>query len=184
MAEKLRYAILNCRSIDMDNYMLTRNTDNAMEIEEDEPALWFARPAQSFSFALLPLFSGPVCSGATRFWIIFFPCFSSPKYQLWSVDNRSVVFFQFIHLYAALFLQCPMCSIFSCKLIIKWLEKKLCWFCFLSNHYTVSYARFHCLKKDFKIFDSNAKKFFCVKIQVATSSQYEYTCMLINHSGE
>ena len=93
MAEKLRYAILNCRSIDMDNYMLTRNTDNPMEIEEDEPALWFARPAQSFSFALLPLFSGPVCSGATRFWIIFFPCFYSPKYQLWSVDNRTVVFF-------------------------------------------------------------------------------------------
>ena len=72
MAEKLRYAILNCRSIDMDNYMLTRNTDNAMEIEEDEPALWFAKPAQSFSLALLPLISGPVCSGATRFWIIFF----------------------------------------------------------------------------------------------------------------
>jgi len=39
MADKLRYAILNCRSIDMDNYMLTRNTDNAMEIEEDEPVL-------------------------------------------------------------------------------------------------------------------------------------------------
>lgn len=41
MADKLRYAILNCRSIDMDNYMLTRNTDNAMEIEEDEPVLWY-----------------------------------------------------------------------------------------------------------------------------------------------
>ncbi|XP_077988697.1 putative E3 ubiquitin-protein ligase HERC1 [Glandiceps talaboti] len=27
MAEKLRYAINNCRSIDMDNYMLSRNTD-------------------------------------------------------------------------------------------------------------------------------------------------------------
>ena len=27
MAERLRYAINNCRSIDMDNYMLTRNAD-------------------------------------------------------------------------------------------------------------------------------------------------------------
>ena len=27
MAERLRYAIHNCRSIDMDNYMLTRNVD-------------------------------------------------------------------------------------------------------------------------------------------------------------
>ncbi|XP_033633807.1 probable E3 ubiquitin-protein ligase HERC1 isoform X2 [Asterias rubens] len=28
MAERLRYAIYNCRSIDMDNYMLSRNTDS------------------------------------------------------------------------------------------------------------------------------------------------------------
>ncbi|GLD53225.1 probable E3 ubiquitin-protein ligase HERC1 [Lates japonicus] len=28
MAERLRYAINNCRSIDMDNYMLSRNVDN------------------------------------------------------------------------------------------------------------------------------------------------------------
>lgn len=27
MAERLRYAIQNCRSIDMDNYMLTRNVE-------------------------------------------------------------------------------------------------------------------------------------------------------------
>lgn len=27
MAERLRYAIQNCRSIDMDNYMLSRNAD-------------------------------------------------------------------------------------------------------------------------------------------------------------
>lgn len=27
MAERLRYAINNCRSIDMDNYMLTRNRE-------------------------------------------------------------------------------------------------------------------------------------------------------------
>jgi len=27
MADRLRYAIHNCRSIDMDNYMLSRNTD-------------------------------------------------------------------------------------------------------------------------------------------------------------
>lgn len=27
MAEKLRYSINNCRSIDMDNYMLARNID-------------------------------------------------------------------------------------------------------------------------------------------------------------
>ena len=40
MADKLRYAIVNCRSIDMDNYMLTRNSDDAMEIEEDEPPVW------------------------------------------------------------------------------------------------------------------------------------------------
>ncbi|XP_067933208.1 probable E3 ubiquitin-protein ligase HERC1 [Watersipora subatra] len=36
MAEKLRYAILNCRSIDMDNYMLTRNSDEPMEVETDD----------------------------------------------------------------------------------------------------------------------------------------------------
>ena len=27
MADRLRYAIHNCRSIDMDNYMLSRNMD-------------------------------------------------------------------------------------------------------------------------------------------------------------
>lgn len=27
LAERLRYAINNCRSIDMDNYMLSRNTE-------------------------------------------------------------------------------------------------------------------------------------------------------------
>uniref|UniRef100_A0A0L8HTX3 HECT-type E3 ubiquitin transferase n=1 Tax=Octopus bimaculoides TaxID=37653 RepID=A0A0L8HTX3_OCTBM len=35
LAEKLRYAINNCRSIDMDNYMLTRNTDNGHGSDED-----------------------------------------------------------------------------------------------------------------------------------------------------
>ena len=39
MAERLRYAIQNCRSIDMDNYMLTRNVegddgDEEMDIAE------------------------------------------------------------------------------------------------------------------------------------------------------
>jgi len=29
MADRLRYAIHNCRSIDMDNYMLSRNMDVA-----------------------------------------------------------------------------------------------------------------------------------------------------------
>uniref|UniRef100_A0A8W8HTJ1 HECT-type E3 ubiquitin transferase n=1 Tax=Magallana gigas TaxID=29159 RepID=A0A8W8HTJ1_MAGGI len=35
LAEKLRYAIFNCRSIDMDNYMLTRNAENQGMSDED-----------------------------------------------------------------------------------------------------------------------------------------------------
>ena len=35
MADRLRYAINNCRSIDMDNYMLTRNADEG-EGSDDE----------------------------------------------------------------------------------------------------------------------------------------------------
>lgn len=35
LAEKLRYAINNCRTIDMDNYMLTRNTDNGQASDEE-----------------------------------------------------------------------------------------------------------------------------------------------------
>ncbi|KAK9737172.1 HECT-domain (ubiquitin-transferase) [Popillia japonica] len=35
MAERLRYSITNCRSIDMDNYMLARNTDLG-PISDDE----------------------------------------------------------------------------------------------------------------------------------------------------
>ncbi|KAG8144816.1 hypothetical protein E2320_013235 [Naja naja] len=35
MAERLRYAINNCRSIDMDNYMLSRNMDNAEGSDTD-----------------------------------------------------------------------------------------------------------------------------------------------------
>ncbi|XP_041374032.1 probable E3 ubiquitin-protein ligase HERC1 isoform X2 [Gigantopelta aegis] len=35
LAEKLRYAINNCRSIDMDNYMLARNADMAMDTDDD-----------------------------------------------------------------------------------------------------------------------------------------------------
>ncbi|XP_070543560.1 probable E3 ubiquitin-protein ligase HERC1 isoform X2 [Ptychodera flava] len=35
MADKLRYAINNCRSIDMDNYMLSRNTDNGAASDEE-----------------------------------------------------------------------------------------------------------------------------------------------------
>ena len=34
MADRLRYAINNCRSIDMDNYMLTRNADEGDEEDE------------------------------------------------------------------------------------------------------------------------------------------------------
>ena len=36
MAERLRYAIQNCRSIDMDNYMLTRNTELTADDPDDE----------------------------------------------------------------------------------------------------------------------------------------------------
>lgn len=41
LAERLRYAIHHCRSIDMDNYMLSRNAElhqqhQPMELEEDE----------------------------------------------------------------------------------------------------------------------------------------------------
>ena len=35
MAEKLRYAIRNCRSIDMDTYMLRRNTSQ-YNIDDDD----------------------------------------------------------------------------------------------------------------------------------------------------
>ena len=35
LAEKLRYAISNCRSIDMDNYMLARNADNDHMSDEE-----------------------------------------------------------------------------------------------------------------------------------------------------
>ncbi|XP_055971788.1 probable E3 ubiquitin-protein ligase HERC1 [Sorex fumeus] len=35
LAERLRYAINNCRSIDMDNYMLSRNVDNAEGSDTD-----------------------------------------------------------------------------------------------------------------------------------------------------
>ncbi|XP_062621584.1 probable E3 ubiquitin-protein ligase HERC1 [Saccostrea cucullata] len=35
LAEKLRYAIFNCRSIDMDNYMLARNAENEQMSDED-----------------------------------------------------------------------------------------------------------------------------------------------------
>ncbi|XP_045564463.1 probable E3 ubiquitin-protein ligase HERC1 isoform X7 [Salmo salar] len=35
MSERLRYAINNCRSIDMDNYMLSRNVDNAEGSDTD-----------------------------------------------------------------------------------------------------------------------------------------------------
>jgi E3 ubiquitin-protein ligase HERC1 len=34
MAERLRYAINHCRSIDMDNYMLARNADHGHSDEE------------------------------------------------------------------------------------------------------------------------------------------------------
>lgn len=35
MAEKLRYSINNCRSIDMDNYMLARNTDHGVGSDDE-----------------------------------------------------------------------------------------------------------------------------------------------------
>ncbi len=35
LAEKLRYAINNCRSIDMDNYMLARNIDTGTGSDDD-----------------------------------------------------------------------------------------------------------------------------------------------------
>lgn len=35
MAEKLRYSINNCRSIDMDNYMLARNTEQGPGSDDD-----------------------------------------------------------------------------------------------------------------------------------------------------
>ncbi|XP_021370838.1 probable E3 ubiquitin-protein ligase HERC1 isoform X1 [Mizuhopecten yessoensis] len=36
LAEKLRYAIYNCRSIDMDNYMLARNVENDAPSDDEE----------------------------------------------------------------------------------------------------------------------------------------------------
>ena len=36
MADRLRYAINNCRSIDMDNYMLTRNVDMGHVSDQEE----------------------------------------------------------------------------------------------------------------------------------------------------
>lgn len=35
MADRLRYSINNCRSIDMDNYMLARNTDNGTGSDDE-----------------------------------------------------------------------------------------------------------------------------------------------------
>ncbi|CAL1538358.1 unnamed protein product [Lymnaea stagnalis] len=35
MASKLRYAINHCRSIDMDNYMLVRNTETSQDSDDD-----------------------------------------------------------------------------------------------------------------------------------------------------
>ena len=35
MAERLRYAIHHCRSIDMDNYMLTRNAEGPLDSDVD-----------------------------------------------------------------------------------------------------------------------------------------------------
>lgn len=35
MAEKLRYSINNCRSIDMDNYMLARNIEQTSDSDEE-----------------------------------------------------------------------------------------------------------------------------------------------------
>lgn len=35
LAERLRYAINSCRSIDMDNYMLTRNRDLTDELSDE-----------------------------------------------------------------------------------------------------------------------------------------------------
>lgn len=35
MAERLRYSINNCRSIDMDNYMLTRNVEQEPGSEDE-----------------------------------------------------------------------------------------------------------------------------------------------------
>lgn len=39
MADRLRYAINHCRTIDMDNYMLVRNTE-AMHDSDDDGALF------------------------------------------------------------------------------------------------------------------------------------------------
>ena len=36
LAERLRYSIQNCRSIDMDNYMLTRNTELTADDADDD----------------------------------------------------------------------------------------------------------------------------------------------------
>ena len=36
LAEKLRYAIQNCRSIDMDNYMLRRNASTPGDTDTDD----------------------------------------------------------------------------------------------------------------------------------------------------
>lgn len=44
MAERLRYAINNCRSIDMDNYMLSRNVDNA---EGSDTDYWSGRSSRT-----------------------------------------------------------------------------------------------------------------------------------------
>lgn len=35
LADKLRYAIYNCRSIDMDNYMLARNVEHDLPSDDE-----------------------------------------------------------------------------------------------------------------------------------------------------
>lgn len=49
MAERLRYAINNCRSIDMDNYMLSRNVDNA---EGSDTDYWPPKHTQAHGLCL------------------------------------------------------------------------------------------------------------------------------------
>lgn len=36
LCERLRYAIRNCRSIDMDNYMLRRSASDVYDSDEDD----------------------------------------------------------------------------------------------------------------------------------------------------
>ena len=61
MAERLRYAINNCKSIDMDNYMLSRNAGNGDGSDTD----YWSESKSKMSLTYPNLLASPVHLNAT-----------------------------------------------------------------------------------------------------------------------